>query len=225
MRLEGIFRASLIDEHAAAIEAWQLPDIVFSCRLWCYHRDQFVPAATDGRGADGENMKKTGKTAILQPVQHTARMMRTILATRLLEHGLYAGQDAVLLQLAQEDGLPPGVLAQRLGVRPPTITKTVSRLQAQGFVSRQASDSDQRQSHIFLTDRGHDVILIIEKLVRRTEKDCLRGFEKKERRLLVKLLTRIERNLDAEMSGRISRIVPEKGDNADTAEENEAGGM
>ncbi|WP_439271724.1 MarR family winged helix-turn-helix transcriptional regulator [Pseudochrobactrum sp. HB0163] len=219
MRPEGIFRASLIDERAATIEVWQLPDIVFSRRLWCYHRDQFVPAATDG-----ENMKKTGKTAILQPVQHTARMMRTILATRLLEHGLYAGQDAVLLQLAEEDGLPPGVLAQRLGVRPPTITKTVSRLQAQGFVSRQASDSDQRQSHIFLTDRGHDVILIIEKLVRRTEKDCLRGFEKKERRLLVKLLTRIERNLDAEMSGRISRIVSEKGDNADIAEENEAGG-
>ncbi len=34
-----------------------------------------------------------------------------------------------MLQLAAEDGLTPGILAQRLGVRPPTITKTITRLQ------------------------------------------------------------------------------------------------
>ncbi|WOC16720.1 MarR family winged helix-turn-helix transcriptional regulator [Pseudochrobactrum sp. MP213Fo] len=147
-------------------------------------------------------MSKTGKTAILQPLQQSARMMRTILATRLLEHGLYAGQDAVLLKLAEEDGLPPGILAQRLGVRPPTVTKTISRLQAQGFVSKRPSANDQRQTHVFLTDRGHDVIRIIEKLVRKTEKDCLRGFEKKERKLLLKLLARMEHNLNAAASGR-----------------------
>ncbi len=167
-------------------------------------------------------MSKPAKTAILQPVQHTARMMRTILAMRLLEHGLYAGQDAVLLKLAEEDGLPPGILAQRLGVRPPTITKTVSRLQAQGFVTRQASESDQRQTHIFLTDRGHDVIRIIEKLVRKTEKDCLRGFEKKERKLLVKLLARMEHNLNAVASGRAPRAADTDEDAADLPEDNDA---
>lgn len=152
-------------------------------------------------------MSKLGKTAILQPLQHSARMMRTILATRLLEHGLYAGQDAVLLKLAEEDGLPPGILAQRLGVRPPTVTKTISRLQAQGFVTKQASESDQRQTHVFLTERGQDVIRIIEKLVRKTEKDCLRGFEKKERKVLLKLLGRMEHNLNAVANGRPLRAA------------------
>ncbi len=152
-------------------------------------------------------MSKTGKAGILQPLQHSARMMRTVLATRLLEHGLYAGQDAVLLKLAEEDGLPPGVLAQRLGVRPPTVTKTISRLQAQGFVTKQASASDQRQTHVFLTEQGHDVIRIIEKLVRKTEKDCLRGFEKKERKVLLKLLARMENNLNVASVGRPLRTT------------------
>jgi DNA-binding MarR family transcriptional regulator len=115
-------------------------------------------------------MSKTGKNAVIQPLQHNARLIRTILATRLLEYGLYAGQDAVLLRLAEEDGLSPGLLAQKLGVRPPTITKTISRLQAQGFVIKKASETDQRQTHIFLTERGQDVIRTIEKLVRKTEK-------------------------------------------------------
>ena len=162
-------------------------------------------------------MSKTGKTAILQPLQHGARMMRTILATRLLEHGLYAGQDAVLLKLAEEDGLPPGILAQRLGVRPPTVTKTISRLQVQGFVTKQASESDQRQTHVFLTDQGHDVIRTIEKLVRKTEKDCLRGFDKKERKVLLKLLARVENNLNAAAAGRPLRSAAS--DEAETADD------
>lgn len=168
-------------------------------------------------------MSKSGKTGILQPLQHSARMIRTVLATRLLEHGLYAGQDAVLLKLAEEDGLPPSVLAQRLGVRPPTVTKTISRLQAQGFVTKQASASDQRQTHVFLTDQGHDVILIIEKLVRKTEKDCLRGFEKKERKTLLKLLARMENNLNAVATGRVLRAVAsdEQGADDDIAADSE----
>lgn len=80
-------------------------------------------------------MSKDNKAVMLYRMQSVARLTRTALATRLLELGLYAGQDAVMLQLAAEDGLPPGVLAQRLGVRPPTITKTITRLQSQGFWS------------------------------------------------------------------------------------------
>lgn len=149
-------------------------------------------------------MSKTGKTPLLHIMQHNARMIRTILAARLLEHGLYAGQDALLLKLAEEDGLSPSILAQRLSVRPPTITKTINRLQIQGFVTKQVSVTDQRQTHIFLTERGRDVLHTIEKLLRKTEKDCLRGFEKKERKILAKVLKRMEHNLDLVASGRVA---------------------
>ena len=57
-----------------------------------------------------------------------------------------------MLALNQEDGQTPGQLAARLGVRPPTITKTINRLQAQGFLDKRASDTDARQAHIFLTE-------------------------------------------------------------------------
>ncbi|PYE88811.1 MarR family winged helix-turn-helix transcriptional regulator [Phyllobacterium leguminum] len=142
-------------------------------------------------------MTKERKQVILYRLQSAARLGRTSLATRLLEHGLYAGQDAIMLQLAAEDGQSPGVLAQRLGVRPPTVTKTISRLQSQGFVTKQASERDQRQAHVFLTDNGRDVIRTIEKSIRKTEKDALRGLDKKERKTLLKLLNRLEFNLSA----------------------------
>ncbi|MGB8817648.1 MAG: MarR family winged helix-turn-helix transcriptional regulator [Rhizobiaceae bacterium] len=134
---------------------------------------------------------------ILQQVQVVARLGRTALAMRLLEKKLYAGQDQLMLSLALLDGQTPGQLAIELGVRPPTITKTISRLQAQGFLDKRGSDSDARQAHIFLTDAGREAILSIEKSIKKTEKKALDGLDKKDRKTLSKLLKKVESNLSS----------------------------
>ena len=100
-----------------------------------------------------------------------------------------------MLALNQEDGQTPGQLAARLGVRPPTITKTINRLQAQGVLEKRSSESDARQSHIFLTETGAQAIRAIEKSVRKTEKLALKGLDKKDVKALSKLLSKIEANL------------------------------
>ncbi|MBV2144141.1 MarR family transcriptional regulator [Falsochrobactrum sp. TDYN1] len=163
-------------------------------------------------------MSKDSKTVVLYRLQSVSRLTRTVLATQLLKLGLYAGQDAVMLQLAAEDGLPPGILAQRLGVRPPTITKTIARLQSQGFVIKRASETDQRQSHVYLTQMGIEAIRIIEKSIRRTEKDMLKGLDKKERKIFLKMLGRMESNLIAR--GATARLVGEL--DKEAAEDEEA---
>ena len=140
-------------------------------------------------------MAKADKGATMSRLQSAARLSRTALAARLLNHGFYAGQDQIMLALSLEDGQTPGQLAGRLGVRPPTITKTINRLQAQGFLDKKASDHDARQAHIFLTEPGRETIRAIEKSVRKTEKQALKGIDKKEQKTLTKLLARVEANL------------------------------
>jgi DNA-binding MarR family transcriptional regulator len=140
-------------------------------------------------------MAKADKGATMSRLQSAARLSRTALAARLLNHGFYAGQDQIMLALDHEDGQTPGQLAGRLGVRPPTITKTINRLQVQGFLDKRASESDARQAHIFLTDTGREAIKAIEKSVRKTEKQALKGLDKKDQKALSKLLSRVEANL------------------------------
>jgi DNA-binding MarR family transcriptional regulator len=140
-------------------------------------------------------MAKADKGATMSRLHSAARLSRTALAAKLLDHGFYAGQDQIMLSLNQEDGQTPGQLAVRLGVRPPTITKTINRLQVQGFLDKRASETDARQAHIFLTDTGRDAIRAIDKSVRKTEKQALKGLDKKEQKALAKLLARIEANL------------------------------
>lgn len=141
-------------------------------------------------------MTKAGRKGALGRLQSAARLSRTALASRLLGHGFYAGQDQIMLALDGEDGQTPGQLAARLGVRPPTITKTINRLQVQGFLDKRASDQDARQAHVFLTDAGRDAIKSIEKSVRKTEKQAMKGLDKKEQKTLAKLLAHVEANLN-----------------------------
>jgi DNA-binding MarR family transcriptional regulator len=140
-------------------------------------------------------MAKPDKSATMTRLHSAARLARTALAARLLDHGFYAGQDQIMLALDHADGQTPGQLAARLGVRPPTITKTINRLQVQGFLEKRASEADARQAHIFLTEAGRDTIRAIEKSVRKTEKQALKGLDRKEQKALSKLLARIEANL------------------------------
>lgn len=140
-------------------------------------------------------MAKADRGAAVSRLHSAARLARTALASRLLDHGFYAGQDQIMLALHQNDGQTPGQLAGKLGVRPPTVTKTINRLQSQGFLDKRASEADARQAHVFLTDSGRDAIRSIEKSVRKTEKQALKGLDKKEQKALAKLLARIEFNL------------------------------
>jgi len=151
-------------------------------------------------------MAKAAKGATMSRLHSAARLARTALASRLLEHGFYAGQDQIMLTLSRLDGQTPGQLAAVLGVRPPTITKTINRLQAQGFLDKRASETDARQAHIFLTETGLDAIRAIEKSVRKTEKAAFRGFDKKDQKTLVKLLARVEANLSDIVIGDIDEL-------------------
>lgn len=109
--------------------------------------------------------------------------------------GLHAGQDAMLKALADEDGQTMSGLASQLGVRPPTVTKMITRLGAQGLVRREVADNDGRSARVFLTDEGQKRVLYVNKAWKRIEREALSGIEDKDRRRLRKLLKRIERNL------------------------------
>jgi DNA-binding MarR family transcriptional regulator len=145
---------------------------------------------------------KTGKAAlprdpgVLQSeITRASRSMRTFLTNALSASGIYAGQDGVILALAEEDGLPAGAIADRLGVKPPTMTRTLARMEAQGFLRREADTADGRQMRAFLSEEGRRHVGAIQLAVRATESLATTGLDDKDMRQFLKLLRKINRNL------------------------------
>jgi DNA-binding MarR family transcriptional regulator len=139
-------------------------------------------------------------------VTRASRAMRTFLTNSLSHSGIYGGQDGVILALSEEDGLSAGVIAERLGVKPPTMTRTLARMEAQGFVRRQADTVDGRQMRAMLTDEGRRHVGAIQLAVKATENLALSHLTDKEIRQFLKVLRKMNRNLglvepDVEASG------------------------
>lgn len=139
--------------------------------------------------------RKQARTEALGLINQVARNARTALSRHLLDLGLYAGQDSVMLALDNNDGQTPGAIAASLGVKAPTITKTIGRLAAQGFVRREGSPTDGRMMLVYLTDAGRDQIKSVRKAQRRTEKSAFEGMKKKDIAQLVGLLAAMDANL------------------------------
>ncbi len=189
---------------------------------------------SDGRGAQKDRAGKTVKR--LRPpaaksvgwaLVQAARLHRARVGDRLAELDLFAGQEQVVQALAAAGSmtmgdlaatlrvrpptasktisrLPPprpvGDLAATLRVRPPTASKTISRLAALGFVERRAEAGDGRIVRVRLTETGMAKAAAIERIWDEVEAELLEDFDNKERRRLRKLLRRVARNL-AEAAG------------------------
>ena len=114
----------------------------------------------------------------------------------LAEHGLHVGQEMVLIELWESDGLRGGELAARLSVEPPTVTKMLRRLEGCGLVERRPDPSDARSFRVYLTDGGRDLEGPVADCWKVSEERLLAGLSEKERRTFYGLLVRVRSNLD-----------------------------
>jgi DNA-binding MarR family transcriptional regulator len=133
--------------------------------------------------------------ALQSDITRASRHMRTFLTNALSTSGVYAGQDGVILALYETDGLTAGAIAEKLGVKPPTMTRTLARMEAQGFLRREPDSGDGRQMRAVLTEEGRKHVGAIELAVKATENFAISGLADKELRQFLKVLRKINRNL------------------------------
>lgn len=149
----------------------------------------------------GEKKEKDDKpkeryvAGTLQPeITRAARSMRTFLTNSLSASGIYAGQDAVILALSGKDSMTAGAIATELGVKPPTMTRTLSRMEAQGFIRKLPGETDGRQMRAALTPEGQKHVNAIAYAIKATEAFAFAGLTDKEIRQFSKVVRRINRN-------------------------------
>ncbi|MFH9015441.1 MarR family winged helix-turn-helix transcriptional regulator [Streptomyces sp. NPDC017943] len=77
---------------------------------------------------------------------HAAAMLRTM--------GLHPGQELLLMQLFDHDGLTQAELLERVGLDHSTVSKSLRRMQEAGLLTREPAPHDRRVMVVRLTDTG-----------------------------------------------------------------------
>jgi len=116
-------------------------------------------------------------------------------AAVLAEVGLHVGQDMLLAELWEQDGLRGGELAARLNVEPPTVTKMLRRLQTCGLVERRQDPDDARSFRVHLTGEGRSLQNPVARCWQRAEEKTLASLNPQERQTFHGLLTKMRGNL------------------------------
>lgn len=125
------------------------------------------------------------------------RAHRGNVGAELAKVGLHAGQEMVLVELWKEDGLKGCVLAARLCVEPPTVTRMLQRLENCGLVERCKDPGDARGVRVYLTEKGRGLEDPVTECWGRIETQTFEGMSEDEKLLLHGLLARIRENLGA----------------------------
>lgn len=87
------------------------------------------------------------------------RLRRRLAAERHPDNELSLNAMAVLAGLYRHGDLSVGQLATRERVQPPSMTRTVTCLETDGYVRRRAHETDGRQVVVVLTDLGRQTLL------------------------------------------------------------------
>jgi len=124
---------------------------------------------------------------------HKAHRQRAEAALNKL--GVHTGQEMILLQLWNEQGIPESQFAAFMGVQPPTATKMLQRMERAGLIERRPDLEDARISRVYLTERGRALEQPVLKVWRQLEAQTVAGLSPTERALLRRLLMQVSANL------------------------------
>lgn len=113
----------------------------------------------------------------------------------IADHDLRVGQEMLLLHLWEADGCTQSQLVERLRVEPPTVTKMLQRMEAEGIVERRSDSEDARVSRVFLTPRGRALEQAVTDEWLAIDARATAGMTAEERMLLRRLLVQMRQNL------------------------------
>ena len=124
-----------------------------------------------------------------------AKAQRGLVSSNLSKMNLHIGQERLLMELWQQDGLTQTELSDRLCIEPPTLTKMLSRLEKTELLEKRKDLEDARVSRIFLTEKGLSFQKPVTELWLSMEETILANLALEERLLFRRFLMQIYNNL------------------------------
>ncbi|PAV29020.1 hypothetical protein CIL05_13650 [Virgibacillus profundi] len=130
------------------------------------------------------------KENLVHLINQKYRFLNKELNEALNEFGLYHSQWTIIYSLYKKGAMTQTAIWQYLNVEAPTVTRTVKKLEENGWVAR-IKGEDKRQNIINLTSKSHMKIHAIKNRIESFENEALKGLSKHEQENLKNLLQKI----------------------------------
>ena len=122
------------------------------------------------------------------------RLFTKTLNDNISPAGIYSSEWAVLNYLTHHDHMLQSEIAQALEIEPAAISKTLSKMEKKGLVSK-SSLKDKREKYISLTPAGEELFPTLAATVQAHREKALDGLSEKQLKTMLKAISQMNDNL------------------------------
>lgn len=121
--------------------------------------------------------------------------MQVLISGELAPYRIGSGQYIFLMAIASKEPLTQKALSERLLIDKTTTAKAIAKLEAEGYVRREADPSDNRYQLLYLTESGREVVPKVQEALLRVKNQTRKGISDEQYDQLLGLLKIVLRNL------------------------------
>lgn len=127
------------------------------------------------------------------------RHLQILISAELATYRIGSGQYIFLMAIAGRDRMTQKALSEALLIDKTTTAKAIAKLEAEGYVRREADPADNRYQLLYLTEAGQAVVPKVQEALDRVRHTSLNGISEEEYRLMLSLLKKVLRNVSVEV--------------------------
>jgi DNA-binding MarR family transcriptional regulator len=148
---------------------------------------------------DDNSCKYIGKNECIgRDISHLFRSINIYLSNELEAYGLGSGQFPFFMRLLHHDGVSQESLANMLRYDRATITRSLNKLEDQGYVIRKRDPNDKRAYCVYLTEEGRKMGPILMEIGANLNNVLLQGFSDDDKVMFISLVEKAAMNIATE---------------------------
>ena len=147
--------------------------------------------------------EKKQKCCVVASLMKTERMHKTVVDSRISALGIHRGQHSILREIARaernpnERALSQKDIAQRFGVSAAAVAMMMKKMEAEGYITRNMSSSDNRFNELHLTELGHSLLSQSHEIFHEIDAATYDGISEEDLEIFMRCLAKMQENLSA----------------------------
>lgn len=140
--------------------------------------------------------KRNSDTSLRYLFKKVTHLYFSVIFKQVADLDIHPGQLSMVKLLSEHEGLTQREIADRLHIRPPTVTVGLRRMEKAGLIEKRSDERDQRKVRIYLSEKGNTLNATATEKLNRTEEKLIKGFSKKEIDFMKVCLMRLIENIE-----------------------------
>lgn len=119
------------------------------------------------------------------------RSRNKFLGERLRGYGFAGAMYMILLHLSRRPGSSQDEIANHMYIDKCNVARRAKQLEDLGFICRETDRSDRRQNNLYLTDKGKELVPVIESYLEMWGNEVTAGLSEEEKTALIGTLSKM----------------------------------